>query len=235
MNLAVILSGGAGTRMGTDIPKQYLELSGRPVFVHTAEQFQRCERVEHIVVVAAKEWEDRIWSWKELFGLSKISAVAPAGENRQRSILSGLLAARGLSSGEHDGVIIQDAARPLTSSILIDRLLDGLREAPAVLPVLPVTDTVYTSTDGERVSGLLDRSTLYAGQAPEIFNYRMYLELYRAASPEELDSASGSCQLPYQAGWDVRMIPGESGNIKVTYPKDIALCEGILRERGEQR
>lgn len=234
MAIAIILSGGAGTRMGTDIPKQYLELLGKPVLVHTAEQFQRAGRVEHTVIVAAKEWKDRIWDWRERFGLSKLRAIAPAGENRQRSILSGLLAAREFSPSAEDSVIIQDAARPLTSNILIEGLLDGLREAPAVLPALPVSDTVYTSADGRRVSGLLDRSTLYAGQAPEGFNYKRYLELYTSASPEELDSASGSCQLPYQAGWDVKLIPGESENIKVTYPKDIALCERILRERGKR-
>ena len=121
----------------------------------------------------------------------------------------------------------------MTSASLIGRLLDSLKEAPAVLPVLPVTDTVYMSTDGKNVSGLVDRSTLYAGQAPEAFNYKRYLELYLSVSKEELDMASGSCQLPYQAGWNVKIIPGESDNIKATYPKDISLCEQILRERGE--
>lgn len=232
MNLAVILSGGAGMRMGADIPKQYMELLGKPVLVHTAEQFQRCGLVEHIVIVAAREWEDRIWAWKERFGLSKLCALAPAGENRQRSILSGLLAARDLFESQGDGVIIQDAARPLTGDALIESLLEGLKEAPAILPALPVTDTVYTSADGGRVDGLLDRSKLYARQAPEAFSYKRYLELYLSAAAEELDNTSGSCQLPYQVGWDVKIIPGERDNIKVTYPEDIELCEKILKERG---
>ena len=118
-------------RMGADIPKQYMELLGKPVLVHTAEQFQRCGLVEHIAVVAAKEWEESIWAWKERFGLSKLRTVAPAGENRQRSILSGLLAARDLFESQGDGVIIQDAARPLTGDALIESLLEGLKEAPA--------------------------------------------------------------------------------------------------------
>ncbi len=82
------------------------------------------------------------------------------------------------------------------------------------------------------MDGLLDRSKLYAGQAPEAFSYKRYLELYLSASAEELDNTSGSCQLPYQAGWDVKIIPGERDNIKVTYPEDIELCEKILKERG---
>lgn len=234
MNLAIILSGGTGLRMNTDTPKQYLSLAGKPILVYTTEQFQCCSLVDFIIIVAAKEWESTIWAWKEQFELSKVCAIALAGENRQESILNGLLMAQELSGSEQDGVIIQDAVRPLTSKILIQRLLEGLNESSAVLPVLPVTDTVYVSADGQNVGGLLERSSLYAGQAPEAFNYKKYLELYASATKTKLDSASGSCQLPYQAGWNVKMIPGERDNIKVTYQEDIAVCEQILQRKGRQ-
>lgn len=221
--------------MNASIPKQYLELAGKPILVHTAEQLQACDLVDSIIVVAADEWRSEISRWKDRYALTKICGVAPAGENRQESILNGLLAGRELSQGEQDGVLIQDAARPLTSNRLIRNLLEGLREAPAVMPALPVTDTVYASRDGKYVDGLLDRSVLYAGQAPEAFRYKKYLELYSSAAKEELRAASGSCQLPYQAGWNVKIIPGERDNMKVTYQEDIALCERILEERGRLR
>lgn len=229
MNMAVILSGGSGSRFGGDIPKQYICVYGKPVVVHTIEQFQRCDQVEYVVVVAEEAWAAQLQSWKKRFGLWKLALLAPAGESRQESILNGLLAARELSKSGEDGVIIQDAARPLTSDRLIASLLEGLKEAPAVMPALAVTDTIYASEDGKRVSGLLDRSKLYAGQAPEAFQYKSYLELHTAK--EKLAETSGSCQLPYQAGWDVKIIPGERGNIKVTYPEDLSFCERILRER----
>ena len=218
--------------MNTSIPKQYLQLAGKPILAYTAEQFQSCDLVDCIIIVAADQWRKEIGRWKDRYALTKIRAVAPAGQSRQESILNGLLAGREFSEGERDGVIVQDAARPLTSPILIENLLDGLREAPAVMPALPVTDTVYASADGQWVNGLLDRSTLYAGQAPEAFNYKWYLKLYSSAAEEALSTTSGSCQLPYQAGWKVKIIPGERNNIKVTYQEDLALCERILEERG---
>lgn len=233
-SIAVVLSGGSGTRMGGELPKQYIELAGKPVIVHTLEQLERCGVVEGVIVAAAPEWTTEILRWKEAFSLSKLLAVAPAGADRQRSIRNGLLAAEGfMDEDELSGVIIQDAARPLTSVGLLTRLVEELKEAPAVMPALPITDTTYTSQDGRWVDGLLDRSTLFAGQAPEGFRFWPYLELYRDTPVETLCSMSGSCQLPYSRSWRVKIIPGEQGNLKITYAEDLNTCEKRLLERGE--
>jgi len=227
-----VLSGGTGTRLGADLPKQYIELAGKPVIVHTLERLQRCEAVEGLVVAASSEWKTMLLRWKEEYSFTKLLTVAPAGENRQLSIRNGLLAAEQfMDSDRRAGVIIQDAVRPLASMELLTRLIQALKEAPAVMPVLPITDTAYTSRDGQWVDGLLDRSTLFAGQAPEAFHYWPYWALYRDASEETLGSMSGSCQLPYSEGWQVKMIPGEQGNVKITYSKDLETCERLLRER----
>jgi len=231
VNAALILSGGSGKRMGIDVPKQYLELLGKPVVVHTVEQFQRCELIRYVAIAAAEEWREQILRWKAEFRLTKLQAVAPAGTDRQGSILNGLRALQPLLAGADDGVVVQDAVRPLTSDGLIKRLLDGLREAPCVLPVLPVTDTTYTSRDGQWVDGLLERSTLYSGQAPEAFRYQDYLHLYGETPAKELSAMSGSCQLPYSRRWKVKMVPGERDNIKITYLSDLQICEKLLRER----
>lgn len=217
--------------MGTDIPKQYQAIMGKPVLIYTLEQLQSCEAVGGIVVAAAREWHEQILRWKAEYGLTKLRAPAPAGRDRQGSILNGLRALRPFLTGSRDGVVVQDAVRPLASADLMIRLLQGLEEAPGVLPVLPVTDTAYTSRDGQWVDGLLERSTLYAGQAPEAFRYQAYLRLYEETPPEVLSTMSGSCQLPYSRGWKVKMIPGEHENIKITYPSDLELCEKLLRKR----
>lgn len=232
--VAVVLSGGTGTRTGTEIPKQYMELAGKPVLVYTLEQMERCGAVDGVVVTSAPAWNEKIFQWKERFALTKLLTVAPAGPDRQGSIRNGLLAAeRFMDREERSGVIIQDAARPLTSVELLSRLVEELKSASAVMPALPITDTTYTSQDGQWVSGLLDRSTLFAGQAPEAFRFWPYLELYRDTPEEVLGSMSGSCQLPYHNGWRVKIIPGEPGNLKITYAGDLKRCEKLLTERGE--
>lgn len=231
-NIAVVLSGGTAARMGAETPKQYMELAGKPVLIHTLERIQRCEALDGALVTAGPAWKERILRWKEEFSLDKLLAVAPAGEDRQLSIRNGLLAAEPfMDSGALSGVVIQDAVRPLTSVELLARLVAELREAAAVMPVLPITDTAYTSRDGEWVSGLLDRSTLFAGQAPEAFRYWPYLALYRDTPDTVLSSMSGSCQLPYSRGWQVKMIPGEQGNIKITYFDDLQICRELLEKQ----
>lgn len=235
MNAAIVLSGGSGKRMGTDIPKQYLSVAGKPVLVHTILQLQDCEKIGHIIVTAAESWHASIIKWKEQYGLYKLREIALAGTDRQLSILNGLLAAEPYLAGETAGILIQDAVRPMTSKALIERLLYELHDSPAVMPAVPVTDTVYISKDGTWVDGLIERSTLFAGQAPEAFRYWDYLRLYQETAIEELCSMSGSSQLPQSRGWRVKMIQGEQGNIKLTHPVDMEICEKLLRERVDRR
>ena len=126
-SVAVVLSGGTGSRLGGDIPKQYIELAGKPVIVHTLEQLQRCGAIDGVVVTASSMWEKQILLWKEEFALTKLLAVALAGSNRQLSIRNGLLAAeRFMDKNERSGVIIQDAVRPLASVELLTRLIEAL-------------------------------------------------------------------------------------------------------------
>ncbi len=231
MNIALVLSGGAGTRFGLDVPKQYQAVAGKPVIIYTLRQFERLQEVNDVVVVASLEWKERIWEWKRRYSLSKLKTIAPAGPSRQQSIRNGLIAAKPFMENEKGGVIIQDAARPLTSQDLLIRLIWGLEEAGAVMPVLPVTDTAYTSRDGQWVDGLLDRRVLFAGQAPEAFHSQPYLKLYEETPVEILDTMSGSCQLPYIKNWKVKMIPGDPENLKITYTADLKTCERKLLER----
>lgn len=232
-NIALVLSGGTGSRMGPGVPKQYQRIAGKPVLVYTLERLQVCPDVDGVLAVASPRWTDTILQWKQEFALTKLLAIAPAGVDRQLSIRSGLLAAQAyMDDTPEAGVIIQDAVRPLAGARLLARLIETLREAPCVMPVLPVTDTTYTSGDGQWVDGLLERSTLYGGQAPEAFHYWPYLALYRDTPEETLSAMSGSCQLPYRAGWKVKMIPGERENIKITYATDLKICELLLEEEG---
>jgi len=231
MNIALVLSGGSGTRLGSELPKQYWMIGGKPVIVYTLEQFERFQEVDGVVVAALPAWEDRIWEWKKVYGLSKLKTVALAGAGRQQSIRNGLVAAKPWMQDASGGVFIQDAVRPLTSQELLARLLAGLAEAPAVMPVLPITDTAYISRDGQWVDGLIDRNTLFAGQAPEVFHYQSYLKLYESTPDEILNTMSGSCQLPYSNGWRVKTVPGDWENLKITYPADLEICERKLLER----
>lgn len=229
MNIALILAGGSGSRMGLDMPKQYLEVGGRRVIEYCMSAFAGNEHIDAVQIVAAAEWQELITECLSRTGLAqKCRGITAPGANRQLSILHGLEDISQYAEPE-DAVIIHDAARPLISWELIDRSLAALIEHDGVLPVLPMKDTVYYSTSGKRVDQLLKRECIYAGQAPETFRLGRYLEANRALMPEKILEVNGSTEPAVLAGLDIAMIPGDERNYKITTMADLQRFEQELK------
>ncbi len=222
MNAALILSGGTGTRMGLDVPKQYVEVGGRPVISYCLDVFEGSDVVDLIVVVCSEEYKSMI---RDL-GHGKVKDFADPGENRQLSILSGLNVLRKYLKDD-DHVIIHDAARPLVSSETLKMIAQGLERAEAVLPVLPMKDTVYETVDGKVVANL-DRSRISAGQAPEGFVFGKYLKANESLLPDRILGISGSMQPALLYGMDVMSIPGDEKNFKITTQEDLKKFQDIV-------
>ncbi len=230
MNIALILSGGTGTRMGTDIPKQYIKINGRPVISYCMERLFSHEGIDAVQIVADSMWRETISEMKEKVAWRKFRGFSEPGENRQLSILNGLEDIRGYAQ-EGDYVLVHDAARPLLSKALITGCLDAVKGHDGALPVLPVKDTVYASTDGKRICSLLKREEIFAGQAPEVFVIGKYYEANRRLTAEEVLKINGSTEPAVMAGMDIVMIPGDERNFKITTREDMErFCE-IIRQR----
>ena len=220
MNYAIILSGGVGRRMGNDaLPKQYMEVKGKPILVYTLEKFQACPQVDAIIVVANHDWDDQIWAWAKAHNITKLKTIADPGPTRQESLLSGLKACQGTS--EDDVALVHDSARALVSVELITRCLEALPGYDCVLPVLEMKDMIYVSDDGKSVSGFADRSKLFCGQSPVLFNMKKYLQLNLQTPQEELEAIRGGCELAFRHGMKVGIILGEDNNFKLTTPADM--------------
>ncbi len=242
MNYAVILSGGTGSRMsGLDVPKQYYQVGGRSILSYCAEHVSCLNAMAGYVIVAAETWRDAILD--EFADLAaqcpaireKLYGFADPGENRQESVLHGLYALRDRTE-ESDVVLIQDAARPLTSGELIERCLTaaGAQDADGAMPVLPMKDTVYYSADGTRIDSLLEREKILAGQAPEAFVYGKYLRAIERLSREELLKINGSSEPAVMAGMRIALVPGDEGNIKITTAADLKEFLRLTGESGAQ-
>ena len=230
MNTAIILSGGVGTRMGTACPKQYLTVNGQPIIAYAMAIFESHPMIDHIVIVASEEWHALIEEWIAKKNITKFAGFAPAGRTRQHSIFNGLLASEGCTPA--DGVvIIHDAARPLTAHSIITDCLIGAKEDGGAMPVITVKDTTYFSRDGKQIDQLLDRSCLYAGQAPEAFRFGEYLAIHRTVSDEEIAQTVGTSQIAHKHGMKVRLVKGSERNIKITTIEDLNTFEVILAEQ----
>ena len=228
MNIALILSGGTGTRLGGDIPKQYIKVKGRMLIAYCLNMFAAHSAVDGIFVVAAPEWREEILNECERLGIGKaaITGFSDPGRTRQLSILNGLrdIDTYVKSSDkpvEDPVVIIHDAARPNLTAEYLDRCLDAIEGCDGVMPTLPMKDTVYYSKNGTKVDRLLDRSCIYAGQAPELYRLKKYLEANEKLLPDEILKINGSTEPAVMAGLDVAMIPGDENNYKVTTKKDM--------------
>lgn len=228
MNIALILSGGTGTRLGGDIPKQYIKVKGRMLIAYCLNMFAAHSAVDGIFVVAAPEWREEILNECERLGIGKaaITGFSDPGRTRQLSILNGLrdIDTYVKSSDkpvEDPVVIIHDAARPNLTAEYLDRCLDAVEGCDGVMPTLPMKDTVYYSKNGTKVDRLLDRSCIYAGQAPELYRLKKYLEANEKLLPDEILKINGSTEPAVMAGLDVAMIPGDENNYKVTTKKDM--------------
>lgn len=237
MNIALILSGGTGTRMGTDIPKQYIEVCGKPIISYCMECISNHPQINAIQIVAEEEWRKLISeSIEELAKVqeaeisSKFKGFSKPGANRQLSIYNGLEAIKEYAN-DNDYVFIHDAARPLLGTKQITDCLEAADGHDGVLPVLPMKDTVYSSTDGKTITSLLNRKEIYAGQAPEIFRLGQYYEANRKLLPDEILRINGSTEPAILAGLDISMIPGDEGNFKITTRADLERFERILRDQ----
>ena len=228
MTVALILSGGSGVRLGSDIPKQYIKVNDRPVISYCIERLSCHEEIHAIQIVAAQGWQEQIRGWLEKYDIHrKFRGFSLPGENRQLSIYHALEDIREYAD-DSDVILIHDAARPLLSEEMITDCVKAMEGYDGVMPVLPMKDTVYRSVDGKTVSALLERTEIYAGQAPEAFRLGLYYQANRRLFPDKIRGINGSTEPAIMAGMNIAMIPGDEGNIKITTPGDLERFRRII-------
>jgi len=222
MNSAIIVAAGAGSRFGGDFPKQFAEILGRPVLVHTLERFENCALIDEIVLVLP---QDNLRSFPETaadFGITKISAAVAGGDTRTESVLNGLSAVRAEKSGI---VAIHDGARPAVPDEDIREAIKAAERTGASCLVAGINDTVKMVEVG-RIVSTVDRKTLRRALTPQCFKYDVIIDAYeRIVSDFEFTDDSGVVEA---AGYEVEAVEGSPLNIKITYEEDLAAAESSL-------
>lgn len=240
MTTAIVLSGGVGTRLKADIPKQYINVNEKPIIIYCLEQLNESNLIDGIQIVADVSWHQKILEWLEKYKINrKFKGFSLPGETRQLSIFSALKSLEKYVK-EDEFIFIHDAARPLLSQKMIENSIQAMNGHDGVLPVVPMKDTVYLSKDGKKVTSLLDRKEIFAGQAPECFVYGKY---YRANKKlicfngEKIKKESliykinGSTEPAIMDGMNIAMISGDENNFKITTPNDLErFTEKVLQE-----
>lgn len=221
MNIAILLSGGTGSRLGSDIPKQYIEVNGKMIITYSLEVMCGHKDIDGIVIVVADEWKGKVKETLENLNSETNVFFTKPGANRQLSIYNALQEIAVHDEFVASNVFIHDAARPNLTYEMITSYLGAMEGHDGVLPVLPMKDTVYYSQDGTQVSNLLDRSKVFAGQAPEVFNFEKYYAACKALLPDKILTINGSTEPAILAGMNIAMVSGDENNYKITTKADL--------------
>ena len=225
--VALILAGGIGKRMGVSLPKQFLEIKGKPVLVHTLSNFQRNDSVDSIVVVCVSDWIEYTWDLVNKYNLSKVEAIIPGGDTSHDSTRNGIFHLR-RTLGKGDVVIIHDAARPILPQKAIDEMLRIAKDNGNASLAIPCYETVIYTDDQLSGNKELDRSHLMRVQTPQAYEYSSILELYERAEKEDRHDFIYADIVAVEYGMTVYFSKGFTNNIKITKQEDIPLCEYLM-------
>lgn len=221
---AVIVAAGSARRMG-GVDKIMAELKGEPLILHTVRAFQETEVIGEIVIVTRPDLIESISQICKKAGMDKVTAVIAGGETRQESVNRGL---GSLKKGTKLAAI-QDGARPLVTPQLIDRVVRAAHTYGAAAPGVPVKDTVK-EVQGGIVLRTPDRSTLYAAQTPQVFDFDLIRGALTKAEKEKA-ALTDDCSAVERMGMSVRMVEGDERNFKVTTRQDLLLARVMLEEK----
>ena len=228
--VAVVLAGGSGERFGTPVPKQLLPLAGRPMIEHSVAAFEQAPAVDHIMVVMAAGHAEQVRALLGTGGYAKLGKVIDGGPTRTGSTRCAIAE---LGDTECD-VLFHDAARPLVSQQTIADCVAALADHPAVGVAVPTSDTIAVVSEGV-MTAIPRRDSLARCQTPQGFRLSVIRRAYQLA---DADPAFGELPATDDCGIVLRYLPelgvhvvaGSERNIKITYPRDLAIAEALLRE-----
>lgn len=233
---AIVLAGGSGKRMGSDIPKQYLSVDGYPVIYYSLKAFEDCPLVDEVVLVTGKgETDSCIEHMVKPWSMRKVSHVVEGGKERYHSVYEGLKAIEGV-----DYVLIHDGARPLISDRMIRDSVEAACRFGACVAAMPVKDTIKVADSESFAAETPDRSTLWLIQTPQSFSYPLIrkaydmlvqLEAEGGEAWERLHITDDAMVAETLLKTRVKLISGDYSNIKITTPEDLIMAETLLKSR----
>lgn len=232
MQFAAILAGGSGVRMGNpNKPKQFFFLGEKPILVHTLEKFCAAGCFDKVLVLTPVTWVQQTRDIIEKYCPQYADAVAVAtgGAERNDTIMNAIRYFEDeCGAAEDDVIVTHDAVRPFVSLRMIEENIEAARRCGACDTVVPATDTIVESLDGETISAIPNRSVLYQGQTPQSFTMGALQEMLESLTAEERDILTDACKAFVLRGRKVALVRGDVSNIKITYPQDLRVAEAML-------
>ena len=235
--IAIIIAGGIGVRMGHDIPKQFITVEKKPIIIYTLEAFEKHPEIDSIITVCVDGWQDILKTYAKQYNISKLESVVTGGKCGQESIRNGINEAKRLGYDDNDIILIHDAIRPLVSDDIISDCIVKCAQFGNATAVAPCTTVVLEKTTDEYSTNIVDREKIYLTQTPQAFKLGEILSAHNEAEEKGITNAVASCSLFVELGRKVYYSYGSETNIKLTRPGDIEIFNALLkvRELGDKK
>ena len=229
MNTAVVFAGGTGKRMNTkSLPKQFLEVHGKPVIIYTLEQFENHPDIDRIILVCLESWIEYAKKLLTKFQITKVTAVVPGGTTGQASIFHGLDTAYRYSSDKKDIVLIHDGVRPIIDQETISKCLACVQKNGNAITTTPAIENIFVNSKDDQVGEIFNRSKCAMARAPQCFYLKDIYAAHLKAQEERRDDFIDSAMLMQHYGAKLYMVNGPVENIKITTPTDFYLFRALL-------
>lgn len=227
MNIALLTAAGKSTRMGQDVPKQFLTVNERPVIVYTMEAFQQHPEIDEILVVCLPDWETVLQAYANQFNITKLKRIVHGGESGQESIYNGIMDL----AKDHDMedlILIHDGNRPFVPFQMISECISTAVKYGCSVAATPCQEAMMTTEDGIVSTGSIDRAALRRTQTPHGFRLGKMCQLHRAAREKGIKETAATCALMAELGEPVYFYKGTEKNIKLTTLDDMDIFKALL-------
>ena len=229
MNVAVIIAGGSGQRMGQDIPKQFINVYDKPVLIYTLESFQRNDLIDAIEVVCIDGWHNVLWAYAKQFNITKVKWVISGGNSAQESIRNGVYNLKDVCSAD-DNIIIHDGIRPLVDDEVLEDVIAKCNEFGNGVTSLPYNEQIFVIDDEASTTKYIPRETLRRVSTPQAYKFDKLVWAYEKAFAEEIGiyGSSYTNTMMVELGERLYFAKGSDKNIKLTTKDDLEILKGYL-------
>jgi len=229
MNIALIIAGGSGNRMGQDIPKQFMHVDGAPIIIHTMMAFQQHPDIDGIAVVCLKGWETVLQSYANQFNVTKLKWIFSGGSTGMESIHNGIYGLKDEGCKDEDLVMIHDAVRPLLSQDIISSNIATCKAYGYAITGIQCKEAILESENGFEAEKSIPRDTLIRTQTPQTFRLKNILAVHEEAKEKGITNSVSSATLVAEVGGrTMHIVPGSEKNIKVTTVEDLEMIKALM-------
>ena len=234
MNIALLIAGGSGNRMGQDIPKQFMHVDNCPIIIHTMLAFQHHPDISAIAVVCLKGWETVLQSYANQFNVTKLKWIFPGGDTGMESIHNGIYGLKEAGCDDEDLVLIHDAVRPLLNQDIISSNIAICKAYGYAITGIKCREAILESEDGFTTNTSIPRDKLIRTQTPQTFRLGNIIQVHEEAKLKGITNSVASCTLVAEVGGrDMHIVPGSEKNIKITTVEDLEILKALMHTNKE--